>query len=227
MILKLKKQKPHKTREGKIGLTIAAHNIDVAIDIGANLGQTYDELRAGGFKGRIISVEPLPSLQAGLQAKAKKDPLWTVLPPLALGDKNGECDINVSEAHDMSSVLTATAPLHAALPRTRAVETVTVPMKTLDTFYNELDLADKNVYLKMDTQGFEMNILRGGARTMAQIKGIQLEMSLFELYEGETLYDELIIFLKEHGFKPHIMVERYFSRKLNRQLQIDAVFYRD
>lgn len=227
MIIPFKKPKPHKTRAGKIGLTIQAHNIDVAIDIGANLGQTYEELRAGGFSGRIISVEPLPALQQGLQEKAKKDPLWTVLPPLAIGDHNGECEINVSEAHDMSSVLTATDPLHKALPKTRMVDSVTVPMKTLDTLYEELDLAGKNVYLKMDTQGYEMNILHHAPRTLEQICGIQLEMSLLELYKGETLYSDLIFFLHNLGFKPHIMVERYFSRKLNRQLQVDAVFYRD
>ncbi len=227
MILPFKKKKPHKTREGKIGLTLKAHGIETVIDIGANRGQTHDNLRMGGFTGPIISVEPLPALQDELQAKAAKDPLWTVLPPLALGDHNGECTMNVSEASDMSSLLPSSDALMTALPRTRTVENVTVPMKTLDALYEELNLTGKKVFVKMDTQGYEMPILHHAPQTLEQAAGLQLEMSLFELYEGETLFDEIIAFLKEKGFKAHMLIETNFSRKLNRQLQVDGIFFKD
>jgi len=226
MIIPFKKPKPHKTRAGKIALTLKAHGIDTVIDIGANKGQTHDSLREGGFAGDIISVEPLPALQDDLQAKAAKDPRWRVLPPLALGDNNGECTLNVSHASDMSSLLPSSGALMQALPDTKVVETVTVPMKTLDTLYEELSLEGKNVFIKMDTQGYEMAILKHAPETLKKAKGLQLEMSLFKLYEGETLFDDIIAFLKGAGFTPHILVETTFSRRLNRQLQVDGVFFR-
>ncbi len=226
-LISFKKPKPHKTREGKIGLTLAAHSIDTIIDIGANNGGAYESFRNGGFKGQIISIDPLPAVQETLAQKKKNDPNWTILPPLAIGDQNGETQINVSDASDMSSVLKASNVLMEALPRTNVVETITVQMKTLDTLYEELCLEGKNVFVKIDTQGYEMPILKHAEKTLNKIKGLQVEMSLFELYEGETLYGEIMTFLSNKGFSPHMLIETNFSKKLNRQLQIDGIFYKD
>ncbi len=222
-----RKPKPHKTRDGKIGITLTAHNIDTIIDIGANIGQTRDLLRENGFNGDIISVEPLPSLQDMLQEKAKTDPKWQVLEPLALGDHNGECEINISESSDMSSLLPASKELITALPRTNVTGKATIPMKTLNTLYQELNLENKRVFIKMDTQGYEMKILECAKETLDKIIGIQVEMSLFPLYEGEVLFDEVIALLKQNGFTPHMLIETNFSRKLKRQLQIDGIFFKD
>lgn len=226
-IIPFKKKKPHKTRDGKIGLTLKAHNIDTIIDIGANNGQTRDSLRLHGFTGDIYSIEPVPSLQDVLKAKAQKDSSWHILPPLAIGDKNGECKLNISAASDMSSVLPASGALMQALPDTKVMETVTVPMKTLDTVYAELNLANKNTFIKIDAQGYEMNILRHAPETLQNAKGFQIEMSLFPLYEGEILFDEIIAFMKKTGFTPHMLVETNFSRRLNRQLQVDGIFFKN
>lgn len=228
MMVPFKKKKAHKSRAGKIGLTLKAHNIDTVIDVGANRGQTYSMLRdEGRFEGHIISVEPQPDLQALLQPRAARDDLWTVLPPLALGDEAGELEINISEADDMSSFLPSSRALMQALPKTQVIKTAKVPLKTLDQLYEELELDGKNVFIKIDTQGYEMKILSAAEKTLNSIKGIQIEMSLFELYEGETLYDEIIAFLKNYGFQAHMMIETNFSRKLNRQLQVDGIFYKD
>ncbi len=222
-----RKPKPHKTRDGKIGITIAKHEIDTIIDIGANIGQTRDILRENGFIGDIISVEPLPTLQDALQKKAKSDPKWRVLEPLALGDHDGTCEINISESSDMSSLLKSSDELMTALPRTRVMDKATVPMKTLNTLYNELNLEDRRVFIKMDTQGYEMKILECAAETLDKIIGIQVEMSLFPLYEGEVLFYDIIELLRQKSFSPHMLIETNFSRKLKRQLQIDGIFFKD
>lgn len=229
--VKIEKNRPHKTRDGKIGLTLKANKIDAILDVGANIGQTHDSLRAHGFKGPIISIEPLPALQAGLQAKAKKDKDWTVLPPLALGDKDGDITFHMTGASDLSSMLLPTTMLQQALPNAKIAESVTVPMKTLDSVYAELEqshgLSNKNVFIKIDAQGAEKMILTHAPETLKKIKGIQIELSLFPLYEGEALYDELLAYLQSYGFKPHMLVETNFNRRIQRQLQIDAILYKD
>ncbi|HPD83595.1 MAG: FkbM family methyltransferase [Alphaproteobacteria bacterium] len=223
----LKKNKPHKNAEGRVALTIQEHGIDTVIDVGANMGQTHDTLRRWGFKGNIISIEPLPSLQENLQKKAKQDPLWTVLPPLALGNDNKNIEMNVSEATDMSSILEVSDELLVALPKSNKVTQVTIPMKTLDTLYEELQLDQKRVFIKLDTQGYEMNILKHGKKALQKAIGLRLEMSLFEVYKGEALMSEIMMFMKENNFAPYLIWETYFSRKLNRQLQADGVFYKE
>ncbi len=227
MPLPFKKKKPHKTRDGKIGITLRAHDIDTIIDIGANMGQSRDIFRKHGFTGDIISIEPSPALQDTLQKKSLTDPRWKVLTPLALGDKNGECDFNVSEASDLSSALAPSSAMLKALPHAKIVKTVKIPMKTLDSVYEDLNLEGKKVFIKMDTQGYEMPILRASKKTLKSISGLQVEMSLFELYRGETLFSEIIALLDKAGFNPHMIIETTFSRRLNRQLQIDGIFYKD
>lgn len=225
--MKLRLYKPKLTLEKKIALTMAAHNIDTVIDIGANKGQTRDNLRKSGFKGDILSIEPLPALCEELKKKSVIDSRWTIMPPMALGEKKSECTLNISFAPDMSSLLPSTGALMTAYPKTRVIETVTVPVITLDDFYNEQNLSGKKVFVKIDTQGYEMNVLRGGLKTLEKITGLQVEMSLFELYKGETLFDEIIAFLGSKGFRPHLLENISFSKPLNRQLQIEGVFYKE
>lgn len=227
-----KKKKPHKTRDGKIALTLRAQNIDLIIDIGANKGQSRDLYREHGFTGEIISLDPVPSLQDILQAKAKKDPHWSVLPPLALGDKNGEIEFNVcDEATDLSSILPSSESLKTALPNAKNMHSVKVEMKTLDRLFEELEIShnisSKKIFIKIDAQGAEKMILESGQKALEKTHGLQVEMSLFPLYEGEALYDELLQMITKAGFQPHMLVETNFSRRLNRQLQIDGIFYKD
>lgn len=222
-----KKNKPHKNEEGKVVLTLKEHNIDTVIDIGANIGQTGERLRRWGFEGDIYSVEPISSLQEPLLEASKNDPKWTILPPMVIGDSNKDIEFNVSDSKEMSSVLEPCDELIQALPKTTIIATETIPMKTLDTLYEELNLEGKRVFVKMDTQGYEMNILKGGQESLKKATGLRLEMSLFEIYKGETTMTDIMIYLQNKGYVPHLLWEVYFSRKLNRQLQVDGVFYKD
>ncbi len=212
--------------EAKIAMTLAAHNIDVVLDIGANRGQTAERLRRDGFKGEIISIEPLPALQEELQAKAAKDANWRVLQPLAIGESVGETVINMSVAPDMSSILGASGELLQAYPKTAVLDQITVSMTTLDALYAELKPAG-NVFVKIDTQGYEMAILKGAEETLKTVKGLRVEMSLEPLYDGEATYLEIIDYLAQRGFKPHMLVDIGFSKTLSKQLQLDGVFFRD
>jgi FkbM family methyltransferase len=212
--------------EQKIVQSMLHQGIDMVLDIGANKGQTRDALRKNGFIGDIVSIEPVPALHPLLQEKALKDLKWRVLEPFALGEKAGTCRINVSKAPDMSSLLAANDRLMTAYPKTQVLESVEIPMRTLDEVYESLQLQNRRVLIKIDTQGYEMAILKGGAEALRQAQGVRVEMSLLELYEGEALYTDIIALLAQYGYAPHILIDIGYSRALSRQLQLDGVFYK-
>ena len=71
------------------------YGVTVVLDVGANEGQYGRELRLAGYKGRIVSFEPMAAPFAKLATAARSDPGWDVV-QLALGEANAETEINVS-----------------------------------------------------------------------------------------------------------------------------------
>ena len=112
-----------------------------------------------------------------------------------------------------------------ALPRTRIVAEWQTPVTTLEAAIKQHCKPADRVFVKIDTQGFEKQVLEGIGNAWPQITGLQVEMSLFPLYEGEATFMELCSTILAKGFEPHLMLETTFSRKLNRQLQVDGVFF--
>lgn len=221
-----KKKELRKSREGKIATVLAAAGIDMVLDIGGNIGQTGERLRDAGYRGAIVSFEPGPGAHSILVEKAKADPLWRVAPRMAIGAEQGDILFNISESSDMSSALPATDALIKTLPKTRVVEQILTPVRTLDSLYDEYCPAGASVFVKIDTQGFERHVLNGAQETLNKICGLQMELSLFPLYEGEETYLSFLNDLHRWGFSPAMIIETTFSRALNRQLQIDAIFMR-
>lgn len=220
------REKPHKTRDGRLALCLSAQEIDLFLDVGANVGQTGRALRKNDFKGQIVSFEPLASARVPLIEAASHDPNWHVAEAMALGEIDGAVDMHVSQATDMSSILPPSKQLLEALPRTKETSVERVPIKRLDEVALEWVGAAKNPFLKIDAQGHDLAVLEGASGIIQYIKGVQMEMSLFPLYEGEVLYTTVIARLHELGFEPWLIQERTFSRKLCRQLQIDGTFFR-
>lgn len=219
--------KLHKTREGKIVQVLAHHGITLALDVGANIGQTGKALRRAGYRGRIVSFEPVPAAYRQLERAAAGDAMWIVAPRAALGRTAGRIEINVSEASDLSSALLPAPPLLEALPYGRTVESVSVDQITLADALGQWLRPEDRVFVKIDVQGTEDAVLDGARDRLAEIDIIQLEMSLFPLYRDEKTYEYYFARLAAAGFRPWLMFETNFSRNLSRQLQIDAVFVRE
>ncbi len=220
------KKKPHKTREGRLVLTLQSHNIDLFFDVGANIGQTGQSLRKHGYKGKIVSFEPLSSARAKLLKASQNDPDWIVAPAMALSDAEGSVEMLVSEATDMSSMAAPLPDLLTAIPRTKEVARESVTMARLDKVATEWLSGARNAFLKIDAQGNDLKVLQGATGIIDKIRGVEVEMSLLPLYESEPDYREICGWLHERGFIPYLMQERTFSRKLTRQLQIDGVFFK-
>lgn len=223
---KFKKLK-RETAASRFVAILEQNRIDTVIDVGANTGQTAEQLRAFGYGGKIISYEPIFECHAQLETKSASDPNWSIAPRCALGDSEGSVELQVSEGSSLSSIGLPTETMTQAIPKVRAASREKVPIHRLDCLMKQDMGAHGRVFLKIDAQGHDMAVLRGADGILENLAGVKIEMSLLPLYEGETLYLDILKFLHEKGFRPHLLVDVGYSKKLVRQLQIDGVFMRD
>ena len=127
----------------------------------------------------------------------------------------------------MSSILSLDATAHARLASTRAETSEKVAVTTVAAALDAHGAGAKNLFLKSDTQGYEAEVLDGIGDAWAQITGLQLELSIQPIYDGQPDHLPLLARLAEKGFRPHLIIPGYWSRHYGRMLEYDAVFFRD
>lgn len=175
------------------------HRISLVIDIGANTGQFGKSLRHGGYRGRIHSFEPINDVYRVLEETAANDPLWMVT-NAGIGAAQGEATINVAELSVFSSIKPVNAAGKAFDSRAATARVETVSLTTL------LDVLDPNpteqVFVKIDTQGFEREVLQGAAGALKLCEGIQLELPIQHLYDNVWSISEAIAHMEDLGFVP-------------------------
>lgn len=204
-----------------------SHGINLVLDVGANIGQFgRKNLRDAGYRGRIISFEPLSAAWKGLSAEAARDELWTVAPRMAIGVENGEININVAQNSVSSSILDMLPDHRKFAPQSAYVAVESAPIRRLDEIVPQYLLPDSKVFLKIDTQGFEDFVLLGADGILDRIMGIQLELSIIPLYSGQQLYDEMILRMKRAGFDLWGISTAFVDADSGRALQVDATFFR-
>lgn len=213
--------------DAQLTATLERQGIDAVIDVGANRGQYAARLRAAGWRGAILSLEPIPEVNEALRARAARDPLWEVLPPLAAGEAGGTIELEVSAESDMSSTLPQSGTLRAISPSSAVLRRIVVPQRRLDGLGEIAGRPWRRLFVKIDVQGAEPAVLAGMAGLWERVQGLQLEMALVPLYEGERPWLELVADLAARGFSPYLLFPGYYARALGRQVQLDAVFYRD
>jgi FkbM family methyltransferase len=168
------------------------------LDAGANKGQFSLIARFHSPGAQIIAFEPLDD-QADVFAKVfTKDPAVT-LHRYALGSATGETEINVSSSPDSSSLLPISELQTQHFPGTGLATTKTIRVKRLDDCVAPEEL-DSNTLLKIDVQGFELELLKGATAALERIGAVYVECSFIELYEGQALAFEVIAYLQQHGF---------------------------
>jgi FkbM family methyltransferase len=178
-----------------------AKGVDCVIDVGANLGQYGTLLRETGYKGHIVSFEPVSSVFESLKEKCRRDEKWHCH-KLALGEKNENRFINVYKSADFSSFLTANdyskniwQSLDVAVP-----ESVTV-VRLEDVFGDLVErLGAKNCMLKLDTQGYDKSVLEGAKGCLHQICVLQSELSLIPIYDGMPEAYDLLKTFRDNDF---------------------------
>lgn len=175
-----------------------AHQIDVVLDVGANDGDYGREIRDRGYKGLIVSFEPNPLVFDRLKRRIKAEENWVAY-PYALGDKSCKAELSIAENDAMSSFKKLTN--FGASTGAKPISMVKVDVVTLDSFLNEQQFGMKNIYLKIDTQGFEMEVLRGASHSLDKIRAVQAEVALIHTYADEFDWLSFIAWLREKNFE--------------------------
>lgn len=208
-------------------ISLRKFEIDLVFDVGANSGQFASEIRRGGYTGNIVSFEPLSEAHDKLVLASNGDDKWIAHPRCALGDHNGEAEINIAGNSWSSSILPMLEAHWNAAPESAYQGKEAVLVKTLDAVAGQYLKNAHAPFLKIDTQGFEWQVLDGARVTLPQVRGILLELSLVPLYEGQRLWQEMIKRLEEEGFTLWAFQPVFSDQSDGRTLQVDGVFYRN
>lgn len=204
---------------------LSAFRIDLVLDVGANVGQYGSELRGGGYKGRIVSFEPLVEAHARLGKRLVGDVLWQSR-NVALGSVDGESQIMEARNSVSSSLLPVTNISTQANSETEQTGRSTVPVRRLDSLLPEVAPAEARILLKVDTQGYELEVLRGAEDSLKRVDVVECELSLREVYKGQPLFYEISRHLYERNFCA-VWIERGFQGPSRDILQVDALFVRE
>ena len=204
------------------------HEFNFVLDVGANTGQYGLLVRSCGYHGPIISFEPLTLAHEKLVACAATDPHWRVAERAALGANPTRTTINVSKNSVSSSLLEMHTRHIDAAPHSVFVGTEEINVVALDDCINQYVSASRHGLLKIDTQGYEMEVLRGAHQSLSErIDAVQTELSLVELYDGQALMLDVCNFLKEYGFGLTHIIPGFKDPRNGRLLQLDGIFTKD
>jgi FkbM family methyltransferase len=177
--------------------------INCVIDVGAHDGEYAHSLRDIGYKGRIVSFEPVKATFQRLSAGFAGDPNWKGF-NFALGAKDAELTMNLHQDSQFNSFLPVSSYGNERFSQYLGTEKEVVPIRRLDDLFAECvsGLPNPSVYLKIDTQGFDMEVIEGAKASMAQVKGLQSELSVKPVYEGSPDFTTSLTRLTGLGFEP-------------------------
>jgi len=168
--------------------------VNCVLDVGAHKGFYASDLRRAGYGGYILSFEPVREDFENLSRLTERDSLWQVL-NLALGSGNGRGDLHVADITDLSSFLAS----NIALQKTETVE-----VKRLDHILGDIlsqaGIEDPRIFLKIDTQGYDLEVVKGAAGILDKVVGLQSEISVTPIYINMPHYTQSLDYYESLGF---------------------------
>jgi FkbM family methyltransferase len=188
----------------------------VVIDVGAYIGEWARDLKSIFPTARILMVEPQPGNLDRLRAVAAAFKGVELAPVLLGAEERGSVPFHTCES--ASSVLMESA-------RPTGVNTISVPMTTLDKVTANTVFARPN-FIKLDVQGYELEVLRGGELALASAEVVLMEVNLLGILDGAPLFQEATRFMSDRGFQVYDICT-FFRRPYDGALwQVDVVFVR-
>ncbi len=201
--------------------------INSVVDVGANKGQFALNLIENKFNGSIISFEPLKEEHEILKKICKKVKIkWEIAERCALGNKKKVQKLNITGNRESSSLLKIKSRHIKLRPDSKIVGSDNIKVKKIDDFFKNFSKFKKNILLKIDTQGTELDILKGAKKFLPKVKCIFLEVSLVKLYEKQTLWFEVINYLEKRNFKVWSIDPMLRNKSSGQTYQLDILFYK-
>jgi FkbM family methyltransferase len=199
-------------------------SLRTVIDVGANTGQFSRHIRQVLPDVAIYAFEPLPDCFEALKASFSGDSLVTVF-DIGLGDSVGAQTFERNQFSPSSSFLKVTKAHTDPFPYTANTSFVTVQVNRLDEVMKS-QVVKPPLLFKIDAQGFEERVLRGGEETARMSAVILVETSFVELYEQQPLFDDIYVLLKNWGFTYEGPFDQLRDPRTGKILQEDSVFTR-
>lgn len=175
--------------------------IDLVIDVGANRGQFAQQLRHF-YAGDILSFEPVSSTFNELSKVASTDPNWQVQ-QLALGSQNSSQTIHISNDSVFSSLLNTNEYCTERFgTKSEGEKTETITVRRLDELINTLvpDYKNRRIFIKMDTQGYDLEVFQGLGEILDRVQVLQSEISLIPIYQDMPHWTESVRCYENAGF---------------------------
>ncbi len=178
----------------------------VIFDVGANVGQTAREFAPRFPKSVVYSFEPckdtFEKLVKNIRGFSNVTPVR-----MALGAEEGEKTINRCRMSQMNSFLEEDAGWSASDGRE------IVQVGTLDSFCLRRNIKAVDI-LKIDTQGFDLEVLKGGVGLLEanRIRLLCVEVNFVPLYKEQPLFEDVYLVAKKHGFKLTALYDHQYQQ---------------
>jgi FkbM family methyltransferase len=202
--------------------------IDFVIDIGAHTGEYGEFLRVLGYEGPIFSLEPIAASFDALVRRKSGDPLWHA-ERAAVGLDEGEREMNVYEGSVFNSFLTTNAYAGERFgAATKLARTEKVPVRRLETLIDETQRAHgyTSLFVKMDTQGYDMHVLESAGARSSAIRALQTEQATRPTYENMLSFPDALRRLGEAGFELTGIFPVARDKDHLRVIEFDCVMFR-
>lgn len=224
----IRKYNPATSEELRRIKLLQHYNIDLVFDIGANKGQYATGIMDAGYTHKIVSFEPLTSAYSIIEKESKKHSNWTVAPRCAIGSRKEEIEINIS-ANSVSSTLLNMLDSHIeGAPESKIIGKEKVQVFPLDEIGISYIKDSKSLFLKIDVQGFEQEVLKGAQSMIDKAKGIEMEISLIPLYEKQDwLLPQVLEYMQQKGFTLTSIVPAFTDNVTGKVLQCNGIFFRN
>lgn len=198
-------------------------NFAQIVDVGANKGQFSLFCRARFPNAKIVAFEPLANPAGTFRAVFRNMPSVSLI-EAAIANFDGKATMHVSAREDSSSLLSITKRQADIFPGTEEIATTEIQAGRLDTYLprHEIELP---ALLKIDVQGFELDVLKGSESLLDCFDNIYVECSFVELYAGQALAPDIIDWLRERDFR----LSGQFNEAVNPEMglvQADLLFER-
>lgn len=202
------------------------YGANCVFDVGANTGQYAKRLRKLGYTGRIVSFEPTSETFARLEKAAADDPAWYVY-QCGLGREETTAEIHIGWK-TMNSLLSASDYGKGRYSRFEKADTEEIRVRRLaDVMDEALDgLTEPRPFLKMDTQGYDLEVFAGAGERIAEFVGMQSEVAVLKLYEGSPGMGEAVAAYEGAGFGITGMYPVTREATTGRVIEFDCVMMR-